>query len=227
MTVLEAKQEFLIHYDKISSFAAPGFTDEEISVFLSDAQEKYVLDNYSFKTNKRLEGFEQTEQNRKNLAGVTSKFTCTLSLDQTDKTSDNGFIYDLPEDCWLVTQEWVITDDVCNKQKKVIPYTQDEYFAEITNPFNKPSETEFWRIESTPNNQIFRHEIVTDGNSNILEYHIRYIKVLTNIDISGGIMSELHPMTHKKLVQLAATIALENQQEPRSQTFAQMRERAE
>lgn len=222
MTALQMRDEFLVGYDKVASFAAPGFTNEEISLFLSEAQEQFVKNRYHGKGNKYQEGFEETEKRRKDLSGVTRQTTGVVSTDQTDLLSLNGTLYELPEDFWITVAEWVETSDDCGPNKSIVPKTLDQFFADKQNPFKKPVKDEIWRVEGTPLNGAVRHELVTDGSYNINAYKLRYIKTLTDIDIDANITSELHPMVHREIVKLAVTIALENQQEPRSQSQAQM-----
>lgn len=230
MTALEMKEEFLVGYDKVASLTAPGYNNDEISQFLSEAQERYVKTHYHPLGNKYREGYEQTEKRRKDLGNVLRSVETTLSADQTLAISDNSFIYDLPEDYWLIINEWVETDDTCKPRKKVIPVTHDEYWAIERHPFKKPNNKKVWRLDTFPDSNTTgpsRHELVTDGNYNIEKYIIRYIKTLSDIDITNQIDCELHPMTHREIVALAVTIALENQQEPRFQTNIALGQQAE
>jgi hypothetical protein len=227
MTAAELKTEFLVGYDKVANFAAPGFINSEISQFLSEAQEMFVKQHYHPMGNKYQEGFEETEKRRKDLAAIGRQSQCVISADQTDVISTNSIIFDLPSNHWLTTVEWVQTSDNCGKQKKVVPVTQDTYFGNNENPFKKPSSNKLWRLEATPLNGQARHEVITNGEYTITNYNLRYIKQLTDIDIDGGVTSELNSMTHREIVNIAVTTALENQQEPRSQTHAQLGERAE
>jgi hypothetical protein len=227
MTALQMKEEFLVGYDRVANLAAPGYTNEEISLFLSEAQEMLVKTKYNPIGNKYQEGFEETEKRRKDLSAVTVNGTGIISADQDGVISENSVIYNLPDNHWLTTLEWVETDDSCKPTKVAIPITQDEYFNEKDNPFRKPNEERVWRLDSTSLNGITRHEIIKGTGYNINNYKLRYIKKLADIDIDSNITSELHPMTHREIVKLAVTIALENQQDPRSQTNAQLGERIE
>lgn len=227
MTAAKLKEEFLIGYDKVASLAAPGYTDDEISVFLSKAQERFVKQHYHPFGNKYKEGYEETEKRRKDLEAVVRSGTGTVSADQTNLLSSNSTAYDLPSDHWLTTIEWLITSDECDSTKKVVPITHDEYFAEENNPFKKPSGNRVWRLDLPRDGSTKRHEIITDGTYTTTSYNFRYIKELTDIDITNNITSELHDMVHREIVNLAVTIALENSQEPRSQTHGALGQQAE
>ena len=58
MTSAEMQEEFLILYDKITNFDAPGYEDDEISRFLTKAQERLVLHIMNPLGNKYVTGFE-------------------------------------------------------------------------------------------------------------------------------------------------------------------------
>lgn len=221
------KEEFLVGYDKVASLAAPGYIDSEISMFLSQAQERFVKQRLHPKGNKYQEGFEETEKRRKDLSAVTKTGEGTVSATQDDIISTNSVIFDMPDDYWLTSVEWVETDDECKEFKEVNPITHDEYFAINENPFKKPSVDKVLRLDVQPINNIVRHEILGSDEFNILKYKFRYIKNLTDIDVENDITSELHPMTHREIVGMAVTIALENSQEPRVQSQSDLEQRAE
>ena len=46
LSAAEMKEEFLIGYDRITNLAAPGYTDDEISLFLNRGQESIIEINY-------------------------------------------------------------------------------------------------------------------------------------------------------------------------------------
>lgn len=227
MTATEMRDKFLLGYDKVASLAAPGFINTEISEFLTIAQERFVKQHYHPLGNKYQEGYEETEKRKKDISLIVRQGQGTVSADQNDVLSTNSTIFDLPTDHWLTTIEWVNTSDNCGTQKKVVPKTHDEYFSTINNPFKKPDSNELWRMDATPLNGEERHEVITDGTYTITNYNFRYIKNLTDISVDGNVTSELNSMVHREIVNMAVTIALENQQEPRTQTHAQLGGEAE
>ena len=105
MTNTEMEQEFLILYDKVTNFDAPGYTSLEISVFLTKAQERVVLRHIRSLGNKYRESFEETEIRRKELNELVRAVTInTASATQTGAT-ENGTFYDLPADFMLAISE--------------------------------------------------------------------------------------------------------------------------
>ena len=217
MTAQEMRDLFLILYDKITNLAAPGYSDGEISDFLNKAQLQFVKHRYSEKGNKYQEGFEQTEKRRKDLVQLTRNIEATLSTDQTG-VSPNGYFYDLPKGyMYSLREEATITssDDCFNgKRIYVKPITHDEYAINLDNPFKKPDKTVVWRLDfSYPSASTSstlstkRHELVTDGTYTIGTYHVRYLIIPSNINVTDDIGSELDPSVHEEIVDIAVRIA--------------------
>lgn len=216
MTALEMHKEFLILYDKITNFDAPGYTPEELSRFLSKAQERVFFDSYHPLSNKFREGFEQTEARRKDLQElVIPNFALTATASQTG-VLPNGKFYDLPTNCLFVVAEQVITSssDLCknNKRIRVKPITNDYYGINVNNPFKKPNINNYvWRLDY----QTRRHEIITDGTFDIANYYISYIKILNPIIIDSSIIDgvtgpqncQLNAIMHRRIVDEAVKIA--------------------
>ena len=224
MTANEMKNEFLLLYDKITNFNSPGYTDDEISKFLSIAQERIAKHRYEYQGNKYGDGFEETEKRRKELQGLvqssvdsTGALKTTISSDQTGKTLPNSVIYDLPSDLWLPITEWV-TSTVCHKTRTVVPVTHDEVIFQIDNPFQKPNKRKVWRLDTFKLNDIFRHEIISNGDP-IEEYHVQYLKKPSEIVVGDSpVNCELHDLIHRDIVSEAVNIALETVQEQRFNT---------
>ena len=215
MTAVEMRDLFFILYDKITNLAAPGYTDGEISDFLNKAQLQFVKHRYNEKGNKYQEGFEETEKRRKDLAQLTRNLVAGISSDQTG-VSPNGVFYDLPEGfMYTLREEATITssDDCVDGQRIYIkPITHDEYAINLLNPFKKPDTTVAWRLDYSNTSPVSgtatkRHELVTDGTYSVGTYHLRYLNMPSNIDIAGGITSELDPSVHEEVVDAAVRIA--------------------
>lgn len=219
------KTEFLRGYDKIASLSAPGYEDSEISSMLNEAQERLIKRRINPDGNKYVTGFQETEKRRKELDALlqSSKnddgtLKTSVSANQQGKVDNNGIIYDLPSDIWLPVLEWIVTDDSCNTIKDVIPATDDEYLQIRKNPFKKPNSRKAVRLDSNRYNSKVRHEIITDGNYNITEYHVRYIKKPVAIDIENETDCELNEMFHREIVDDAVSLALERAQQQRYNT---------
>ncbi len=214
MNNLEMKNEFLILYDKFTNFDAPGYEDDEISVFLTKGQERVFFGIYNPLANKYHEGFEETESRRKDLRElVKGAKTLAQSSNQTEALPD-GVLYDLPDDCLYVVSEEIVfkSDKKClnGKRIRVKPITHDEYSIDKYNPFAKPGKDLAWRLDI----QDRRHEVITDGTE-IGSYDIRYIKNLRPIIIGANVIDgvqgphncEFDPILHKRIVDEAVKIA--------------------
>lgn len=212
MNNADFKREFLILYDKVTNFAAPGYLDEEISIFLTKAQERIILNVYSSNANRFNESFEETEKRRKQLQElVIPNITLTLSSNQTGA---EGYFYDLPNDCLLVIKEKVkLSGCTCcnNDYRRIKPITHDELEINKSNPFKKPNENLSWRLDVSGR----KHDIIVKQGLNISEYTISYIKkpkpiILDSSTIDGYIgpqECELNHLIHRLIIDEAVKIA--------------------
>ena len=220
MDAAEMQEEFLILYDKITNFDAPGYTDEEISRFLSRAQERLVLTVYNPLGNKYAVGFEGNEKRRKDLSELVQNVVLNPATTQTDSKSD-GMFFELPTDFLYTVQEEVditSTDPCYNPGKgvEVKPITHDYYLKNKKNPYKKPYGELVWRLDFSSNGTIKRHELITDAATTVTKYIIRYIKkpvpictsaTVTIEGVTGLSNCELHPITHRAIVDSAVAIA--------------------
>ncbi len=226
MTANEMRYAFDVSFDKITNFDAPGYEDAEVSLLLNKAQERFLLQTYAG-TNKLKEGFEETEKRRKDLNELTKNSVITTpSVSQTG-TLPNGTLFDLPTDFLYAIKEEVVisSEDECDngKRVKVKPITHDEYTINIENPFKQPYNELVWRLDysrTTDNTNPKRHELITDGTYNITEYHLRYLRRLSNIVVDLDVPANqvhcvLDEITHQRIVDLAVEIALELTVDPR------------
>lgn len=219
MTAQEMKRSFLVLYDKITNFAAPGYLDSEISLFLTKAQERLVLYYYRPNANKYNDGFEETEQRRKELSNLLESNTnVTVSASQVG-ILPNGKFFDCPADLLYSTSEEVTiaSSNSCINGKRidVKPITHDEYTANKRNPFKRPFANSnrglVWRVDY--NTQ--RHELITDGTFTISNYHLRYIKkpqpIIIDASVINGVAGPLNctlnDILHERIIDEAVKIA--------------------
>lgn len=223
MTAAEMEIEFDILYDKITNFAAPGYSQLEKSIFLTKAQDRVVLQEYNPQGNKYLTGFEATEQRRKDLQELVIGTTITTPSTVQTNVLPNGTFFDLPSDCLYALSEeatvTTVTDTEGNcidgKRYKVKPITHDEYSINITNPFKKPyansTDGLLWRLDYTGR----KHEIITPSNVTITSYHLRYLKrpnpiiIGTNTvnTVIGPLNCVLNNILHTRIIDEAVKIA--------------------
>ena len=215
MTTQEFSNEFDILYNNIMSNSAPGLNEYEKSVFLTLAQEAFVLDVYNGKYNEN--SFESTEE--------VSDYINTLvrQAQITDSTEGNGIskksvFYQLPNDLWFITYESVILrDDAlnCKNGQEVIvkPTTQDKYYSISKNPFRGANDRRVLRLLS--NNKA---ELISKYR--IESYLIRYLSkpepiILADLSSYGVTINDttevteckLNPAVHRILLNRAVQLA--------------------
>lgn len=202
MDTQEIKDRFLLLYDKVASLDSPGYEDSEISMFFNIAQESEFLEVID---GIRKRGFDYNERRKKDLSNIIRTSTILESINQ-DGAFPNGFLYDLPDDLAFVISENVKlqTDDVClnDKTVSILPFTYDEYKANINNPFKKP-ETSCWRLDYNSN----RHELILPDGCTPFDYVIRYLKKPVNIDIEAGVTSEFSSYFISNIINRAVSLA--------------------
>lgn len=148
MTLQEFSIEFDLLYNNISSNQAPGLTEYEKSVFLTQAQEALILDLYKGSTG---DSFETTEEVTRYLNGLIKTYYHDMPIVVENSTKNiKEFIFDLNSplpampkltDLWfIISQEAVIYITLGNpKDVIVIPSKHDTFLKDIKNPFKGPN----------------------------------------------------------------------------------------
>jgi hypothetical protein len=212
----EMKYQFFVLYDQIASQGAPGYTDREIGVLLSKAEEIIVVEKYD----------NEDERGRKNFSELKRhENIITTSSSQTGIRDANGVFYDLPTDCLYILSEnaTVSSSDTCvnNTKLNIVPVTEDEYTINKSNPFQKPfaeyGDGEIWRLDfsrETVGTNPKRVELITDGTFSVSTYHLRYLRRPQGITPFTGdssttaqVDSELDEIVHRAIVDKAVRIA--------------------
>ena len=174
MTCEEFSLEFDLLYNNIMSNKAPGLSEYEKSLFLTQAQESIVLDIYSGKYG---DSFERTEETTSYLNQLLKQVTYNNGeFTEGNKLDTRSVFITLPEDIWFKTGEIAyIIDDFykCNvdglREVMVFPVTQDTLVRTKRSPFRGPNEKRILRLDST-NKQV---ELIS--NYEIHSYTIRYL----------------------------------------------------
>ena len=181
MTCEEFSLEFDLLYNNIMSNKAPGLSEYEKSLFLTQAQESIVLDIYSGKYG---DSFERTEETKSYL-NILIKQKEYEKIDGTDKNSikpegnklDTRSVFiTLPEDLWFKTGETAYIIDnfyKCNvdglREVMVFPVTQDTLVRTKRSPFRGPNERRILRLDSGKN------QVELISNYQIHSYTVRYL----------------------------------------------------
>lgn len=215
MTATEMEELFLIEYDRVTSFDAPGYTSNEISEILSAAQEELIFHTYNPLGNKYRKGLEEVELTTADLQELVSESNLTSSSSQIGVLT-HGEFFDLPVNHWLtLMEEATIATSGCFNGTQVLvkPITHDEYTINKRNPFKKPAADEVtWRLTNSGK----RFELITDGTYTISAYTMRYLTkpqpIITETGVTvdgvaGPLDCQLKSTTHRRIVKYAVRMA--------------------
>lgn len=196
---------FDILYNNISSNQAPGLTEYEKSVFLTQAQEAVILDLYKGTSG---DAFETTEEVTRYLSSLvkTHKFD---NVNNASNTVAGNKQYNIStsalNDLWFITyQAGSITVDDNTRDVIVVPSRQDSLYKDLNNPFKGPNKNKVLEISEEGN-------IILYSKYPINAFYIKYLKRPNNIDLESvsfnvEIPESLHNQVLYKAVQLAKAV---------------------
>ena len=249
MTANEMWNNVLVTYDALYSQSAPGFVDPEASIILTKAQWYYVLQRINPKSNRNMEGFEETEIRIQELSSLVKDSQDAIppisKLTIQTGTLPGETLWAIPVDCMLPiyegcttnTKQCGITPPVYNRIM-TIPISHDEYNLNFSNPYKKPwtdgTEGIIWRLEHGTQNiggtDRKIHGIIysTDPSLTITNYYMRYIKYPQDIQINLSnpllqINCKLDPISHQSICDIAVKLlsAAVREQIPANQLTAE------
>ena len=246
MTANEMWDNVLVTYDALYSQSAPGFVDPEASIILTKAQWYYILQRINPKSNRNMEGFEETEVRIQELSNLIEDSNESSTPPTTTGVNQIGALpgetlWAIPVDCMIPIYEGCITNvPQCNTNPPVynriitIPISHDEYNLNYFNPYKKPwtdgIQGIIWRLEhGTQNvNGVDRkiHGIILSNSPNlaVTNYYLRYIKYPKDIVIGvAPIDCELDPLAHQSICDIAVKLlsAAVREQIPANQLTAE------
>ena len=153
MTTEEFSNEFDVLLNSYITINQDSFKLDEYekSVLLTESQEAVIKELYSGKL--AGEGFEETEEQRRNLDSLVNTLELTSEDISKPKMSDKSQFFQLPPDIWFITYESALLSDESlgcknNTRVIVIPIRQDEYHSVESNPFRGPSDKRVLRIDT-------------------------------------------------------------------------------
>lgn len=216
MTTQEFSLEFDLMYNNIMSNQAPGLSEYEKSLFLTQAQEALVLDIYSGKLGS---SFESTEEVTDYLSPLVKQATYTTKVEGKGLDSRSVF-FNIDTDIWFKTGEKAIIKDESLKcgnsierEVDVVPVTQDTLYRTKNSPFRGPNERRILRLDCEAN----KVELISKYP--IESYTIRYLSkpepiILDNLpegltinDISTPQTCKLSSAIHRAILIRAVSIA--------------------
>ncbi len=233
MTRQQFLDGFFLQYDEINTFGAPGFDPQKIESLASTVQENLIILKYSPKSNKLLEGFEETEKRTQDLGELVKYQTfssfgagyfdnsVTVTLPNTLLTNNSS---DYSDVFWIPIYESCITGTkTCDNTKfitaRVEPAKSGPLDILLRDPFNKPflknDKAKVLRIRSEGR----LHTLITDGTFTITDYKVGYIKKPNPIILTSNLtlpVSQLSDLMERELlsetVKFALNLGREDQQ---------------
>ena len=203
MTTKEFSNEFDLLYNNISSNAAPGLNEYEKSVFLTQAQEDFIIGIYTGRLSNGTpyEGTEEIKRYLDSLLILTtiqSNFNTTLTPDNTSFTLPSDILYIVYEQAKAGTTKY-----------KIYNITHDEYDYMLQNPFKGPLSGRVLSLSNTGRDK----ELIAPTGVQVEEYIIKYIKIPTPIilaDISsiGATIKSKNTITECSLSEITHSMIL-------------------
>jgi len=232
MTGVEAKEAFLIYYDRVTSFSAPGYEDEEIYQFLSDAQLEFVKER-TFGLNNLPPKFDDNE---KRVADLFPLIETTGLISPTANTDYGNAWYCSKSAGGIISPLYTFGVSALLKRSGY-PEIADAKWIEceriksenaakfVSNTFNKPHFVKPKWFE-TNKNYIVVCDAYTTLFSGLKFIYIKnpYSISETSLEYDGSYDAthmSLHSSTHKEIVDLAVKSALQVIGDPRWQTKMQ------
>ncbi len=188
----QLSNEFDVLYDNVMSNAAPGLTEYEKSVFLTNAQEELVKNYFTAKGNKYGEGIGDSIKRETDFSFLIKGST----IQPTDQSSYQGIdsrstICILPEKTLFILNEIVqITYGGVTTKTIVVPISPEEYTRLMSKPFKEPLKGQTWRFMGYDNTNMIV-ELIPKSEATITNYYLRYVRypdpiILTDLSSYGA-----------------------------------------
>ena len=208
MTIGAMHAEFKLLMDKADAGGSPSFLASEIDRFLNAAIERFITKR-AFGNNPRRTSFEEDQKRRDDLRNIIKDHT-NSTFKQNASSKPNGWFTTLPKDYrHSINEECTITGGT---RVSVKPITYDRYNKIINDPFNTPDGSEVYRLDYSKDSV----ELISAIEPT--KYYLRYLSTPRDVSMQGSISCILAEHTHREIVRMAVTEALENIEDPRYQS---------
>lgn len=207
MTLQEFSNEFDVLYNNIMSNAAPGLNEYEKSVFLTQAQEEFIVAAYSGRL-QGIDSFEGTEEVKKYLDNLIISISIYPNSNLT--LNRNGVSFSVPPDILFTVYEQV--KDINGVIYPINNITHDEYNFVLKNPFRGPLSGRVMCLT----NADYEKELIPPEGVKLDEYNIKCIMtpppiILADISSIGATIHNidtesdciLNSITHLMILKLA------------------------
>ena len=186
MTGTEFLKQFDILYNNISSTQAPGLTDEEIEIFLNQAQEELVINLYKGTVG---DGFETTEEVTRYLSSLVK------SKDYNSLKKENERVkITLDNDVLFIIYQSLVLKSNDKEELLIVPIKHDNLFNALNNPFlGKKARRVLATYEES---DIIIHHDAED----IMKVCIKYLSIPDKIDVTKDKACSLPEILHNTIV---------------------------
>lgn len=216
MTIEEAHIELEITVDKRSTSTAPELSDEVKDYFINEATARFVQTRYD-KNNIYQAGFEEKQKRTDDLSTLVKRDQGLLQLDFDDttrryiETTYGQTDYILEDIYWffLRLQVRVVKEGCSSEWVKTTYVQQDDINVVEDDPFNKT-------VSNSPNFYFENGRIYVTENDDFEahEFRLTYLKQHAQVNVGTygkpKVEFDMPVQTHKKIIQIAADIILEN-----------------
>jgi hypothetical protein len=215
MNIANMHVGFKQEVDKTSALELPSFEPEEIDLWLTNAIKRFGKLRYKEfeKSQKRIDDLRTLIKHYSDVSSVAGDYT-------------NGYAFQLPiagsgvgdEDYWFaLSEECSAVVSGGATRFGVTECTIDEYRSKIDDPYSE----HILHYNTAKPLRIFNNnsvELISDGTYTVSAYYLTYLRKPAEVSLSGAVDCDLPEHTHDEIVKLAASMALENIEQPRYQT---------
>jgi len=215
MTVDQMIESFLLYYDRITSFSAPGYQTAEILVFLNNAQDDFIKDRM-FGQNFQPPAFEDNQRRVADLRTIVTN----LALTYVSNDSHGARQYTLPANFMFAIKAFA----TCTRSTYPLVLASEGFECNFIK-----SEDVSKFINTTTNKTHFIKpylsisgtyaKLIIDRFTTNTALLLNYIKTPMALASSGS--CDLPAHTHQEIIDMAVRQALQAIQDPRWQTSVQ------
>ena len=206
--------QFDLLYNNISSNQAPGLTEYEKSVFLTQAQEAVILDLYKGTLG---DSFETTEE----VTRYLSSLVISTPLYNIDEDTHNiRYIYELPQDCWFIVYHSAkifldsaeLLPNSLTRDVMVVPTKHSTLTKDLNNPFRGPNKNKVLMVSEGNTLELFSKYPVSMFNIKYLKKPTPIVLENSELDVNGvedfnvEIPESLHNQVLIRAVQMAKAV---------------------
>ena len=152
MTSQEMSKEFNIVFESVASMNAPGYTEYEKSVLLTQAQQDIAIEVAQ-------KGLDSNDYARTVIGKLMTDYTGIVPSANTSLTLGNAYDVTLPAEFFYPYIEFAVTSTP-TYQRVCKPVDYDSLYTTISNPYSNPYNDMYWRIFH--NGKMI---IITDGKT--------------------------------------------------------------